>query len=343
MTHISEDRVQRGEETLQPRFSRYTSASTTEVRSMLMCSSSLGAHRVFAGEAGLRCTLAAWLLQPKRLAITASASGDAHVWSVDLQVTEDPIFRLAHGSPVFAARLATTSGLALTASRDGTVKIWSVFSCCHPVSEWCCDKGIVCLDADLDRDRLLTSSVDGACRLWALASGELLRTFLQENSPLSVVLAPCPDGTAQDFTALSGSWPALKADFTAGRVVFARGGAAVIHDCGAGAVGEPSRKEPIVLRHLSKVTCVALDAAQRLVVTGSRDRTAAIWSFDAHCGRRLCTFDVTKGGPVTAVALDPAGIILTGSRDGIVRVWSLDGHLLGTHSHQGCVTDVGFG
>lgn len=328
-----------------PLFARCTSASMLEVRSMLMCSSSSGAHQVFAGEPGLRCAIAALLLQPKRLAITASASGDAHVWSVDAHAREEePILRLAHGSPVFAARLAATSGLALTASRDGTVKSWAVFCRCHLVSEWRCDTGIVCLDADLAEDRLLTSSIDGVCRLWALASGELLRTFLQESSPLSVVLAPCPSGAAQEFTALSGSWPALRADFTAGRAVFARGGAAVIHDCCTGAVGQPSEQAPIVLRHVSKVTCIALDAAQGLVVTGSRDRTAAIWSFDAHCGRRLCTFDVTKGGPVTAVALDAAGDrILTGSRDGVVRLWSLDGHQLGSLSHQGCVTDVGFG
>jgi eukaryotic-like serine/threonine-protein kinase len=73
--------------------------------------------------------------------------------------------------------------------------------------------------------------------------------------------------------------------------------------------------------HSGAVLSVAFSPDERLAMTGSRDRTARIWSMPE--GRPLAVL-AGHEGPLTAVAFHPAGrLAASSSNDGTIRLWDV--------------------
>lgn len=82
----------------------------------------------------------------------------------------------------------------------------------------------------------------------------------------------------------------------------------------------------------------AAETATGVLVTGSDDATARLWSED---GTLVTAFD--HGDAVRAAAVAPAAdgaVVATGSNDGVVTVWTVDGEVLAKAEHDDDVTDV---
>ncbi|KAK3603040.1 hypothetical protein CHS0354_037788 [Potamilus streckersoni] len=72
--------------------------------------------------------------------------------------------------------------------------------------------------------------------------------------------------------------------------------------------------------HQRRVNSCASDISGKLLVTGSWDCTAKVWSVDK--GEQLCFFRV--GSPVNCVSFHPEGhLIVTGSWDSSLRIWDV--------------------
>ena len=82
------------------------------------------------------------------------------------------------------------------------------------------------------------------------------------------------------------------------------------------------RLPTIEFAHGGPVLSVAFHPTQAKILTGSRDNTARIWSFD---GTLLKTLRGHRGAVSTAAFVPPEGkTVVTGSFDSTVRVWILD-------------------
>jgi len=88
------------------------------------------------------------------------------------------------------------------------------------------------------------------------------------------------------------------------------------------AMAQESLPDQAVLRltgHADGVRSVAWSPDGRTLLTGSRDRTAALW--DAATGERIRVLEGHDGG-VTSVAFSPDGKrVLSGSQDKTVALW----------------------
>ena len=84
--------------------------------------------------------------------------------------------------------------------------------------------------------------------------------------------------------------------------------------------------------HLEYVTSVAFSPDGTRILTGSKDKTARLWSIE---GEQMAVFS-GHGDAVTSVAFSPDGTrILTGSWDDTARLWSLEGEELAVFSGHG--------
>ncbi|MBI4618049.1 MAG: protein kinase [Planctomycetes bacterium] len=92
--------------------------------------------------------------------------------------------------------------------------------------------------------------------------------------------------------------------------------------------------------HEGLVVAVAGSREGDLVATASLDGTAGVW--DARTGERRLALPSGRG-PVTAVALSPAGDLLATGAAGELRLWRLpDGNLAAAHETPGDVTALAF-
>jgi WD40 repeat protein len=77
--------------------------------------------------------------------------------------------------------------------------------------------------------------------------------------------------------------------------------------------------------HTLEVTSVAFHPSKNLLATGSKDRTAKLWSFHPDGSNPVCTDTANVNGhtgEVTSVAFNPRGNLLaTGSRDCTAKLW----------------------
>jgi WD40 repeat protein len=183
---------------------------------------------------------------------------------------------------------------------------------------------------------VVTSSEDGTVKLWDVASGRLIRTFLGHVSWVSAVA-----GTRDGRWILTGSFDrsAKLWDPKTGRIVRSLEGhsgwinAVAILPNGRSAVTASDDKtariwdvetgccKRILQGHLQSVKAVAFSPSGRLVATGSEDATARIWNVESG---DLVASLVGHNGSVTAVAFDPSDrYVLTGSEDRTARLWEV--------------------
>jgi WD40 repeat protein len=177
--------------------------------------------------------------------------------------------------------------------------------------------------------------VQGAFKLWDLASGREIRAFKGHSEEVGEV-AISPDGRA----ALSASWNTLKLwDLATGREIREfKGHSGPVYSVAISPDGRAalsgSRDNTLKLwdlatgreirefkGHSSWVTSVAILPDGKTALSGSNDNTLKLW--DLATGREIREF---KGhsGPVYSVAILPDGrAALSGSRDNTLKLWDL--------------------
>lgn len=181
----------------------------------------------------------------------------------------------------------------VTAGHDGTARIYSVRGATGLVIR---DPGHVIHSADLDPEEkvVLTSSEDGAARLWDAADGRLLRELRGHDGPV-LSAAFSPDGARIATASL---------DATV-RIWSARG------DAPAAVLG----------RHESGITSVAWTPDGSAVVTASQlDATVRIWPVRGGAPRV-----VKVAGGVFRASVTPDGLrLLVGEENGPLHVYRFD-------------------
>jgi WD40 repeat protein len=152
-----------------------------------------------------------------------------------------------------------------------------------------------------DGKRLATGGYDGAIKIWAFDSGELLRAIVGHTGA-SVAFSPdgawIASGSEKNNVAI---WDAIS--------------------------GQPFR-QPFV-GHNGWVTSVAFMPDGKTIVSASFDKTIKIW--DVASGTVLRTL-IGHSDDVVSVAISPDGQrIVSGSHDGTVRIWNAStGELIST-------------
>jgi WD40 repeat protein/uncharacterized caspase-like protein len=234
---------------------------------------------------------------------------------------------------------------------------------------------------------LIGSSGDPAARLWDISSGQEIRTFgghavvvnsvaFSPNGSLLLTGGGEDNGTAPLWDLPSGRemrrFVGHKARVQA--VAFSRDGRFVLTGGGSGMGTRESTIDPTATLwdvssgqevrrfegHMLEVQAVAFSPDDRLVLTGSRDGTARLWTLSGREIRRFEGDDPRSdgrtargvgpaggpgGGAVSAVAFSPDGhFILIGGGGKTVRLWNIssgeESRSLAGHSRE--VTSVAF-
>jgi WD40 repeat protein len=215
--------------------------------------------------------------------------------------------------------------------------------------------------------RLVASgSNDNMVKLWDVATGREMRTFVGHSQPVKAV-AFSPDG---NYLASGSDDATLKLwDVTTGKAVRSFTGhsygvtaVAFSHDGryllsgadafeptkGAGAVGQVKMWEVSSGRavrtfsgHSGRVNTVAFSPDGRLALSGGDDRRVKLW--DLAAGQEVRSF-LHHDGPVEAVAFSPDGrLALSGGKDKTMRLWEVaTARELRSFAHPNGVTSVAF-
>jgi len=169
-----------------------------------------------------------------------------------------------------------------------------------------------------DGTRLLTGSWDRTAKLWDVATGSCIRTFIGHiSSVMSVAFSP--DGTR----ILTGSLDGM-------------GGIAKLWDVATGVCIRTYSE------HTDMVSSVAFSPDGACVLTGSDDGTAKLW--DVATGSCIRTFAGHAGG-IWSVAFSPDGThVLTGGNDWEAKIWDVaTGSCIRTFiGHASYVSSVAF-
>ncbi|MEN8150838.1 MAG: serine/threonine-protein kinase, partial [Planctomycetota bacterium] len=239
--------------------------------------------------------------------VTASRSGEAHVW-------RDDGTRIAtlsgHTDTVADVAVSPTGDRILTVSRDGTARLWS------PSGEAIAvlldhDAGVHRAAFSPDGRRFLTGAEDGVAILWS-ASGEFLARLAGHDQRVNdVAFSPTGDRIA------------LASDD--GRVSLWSGEGKRLATLGA---------------HSAEVLSVAFNPGGDRVASTSADGTVRIWETDEV---EVALFR-GHGDEVESAAFSPDGTrVLTASDDGTARLWHSDGRPIAVlPGHESYLTVAAF-
>lgn len=200
-----------------------------------------------------------------------------------------------------------------------------------------------------DGRRVLSGSYDSTLKLWDVASGRLLRTFVGHTewvkavafSPVgNDILSGGGDKTLKLWDTSTGQ---LRRSFTGhsdavNAVVFSRNGSEMLSGSSDKTLKLWDVSSGQLLRtfkgHLDSVDAVAFSPDGSKILSGGADKTLKLW--DASSGRLLRTF-AGHSESVVSVAFSPDGRqLLSGSGDKTVRLWdavtgerlrTLEGHV----------------
>jgi WD40 repeat protein len=271
-----------------------------------------------------------------------TAGGDqAYLWSIDQELARVASFR-PHGA-VASASFSPDGRYVVTAGQKGAVKVWdTTASAATVVLKWDAAHGGRPVRSAVFSPRVadgapwhvLTAGDDAVARLWEVDvdAGEprCVASFAGHGGPLNQAKFS-PDA----------QWIVTASD----------DGTAAIWN-----VAQGEDQQPIVLRGHSRAVLSAtfapgsaVDASRDMVVTGSDDNRALVWSLDYE-QRTASIWSELSGGHtsgITSVACSPDGRrVLTGGRDHLTRLWITEPgtsrEVLTLTYHQGEVTAVAF-
>jgi WD40 repeat protein/serine/threonine protein kinase len=221
---------------------------------------------------------------------------------------------------------------------------------------------VLTLACSPDGKLVVTGTEDGTVQLWDAAAGKPVGTPLRHQDRVMAVafssdgrkvLTGSWDKTACVWDVTTGQAVTLEHPYEVWAVAFSRDGKTVLTGNGEPFMGRerPHRGEARlweadtgkllqVLPHEDRVYSVAFGGDDRVVATGSSDKTARLW--DATTGNLLHT--LPHQGRVWAVTFSPDYTkILTGGFDKTARVWDVaSGKPLLTLPHTGAVWAAAF-
>jgi WD40 repeat protein len=266
-------------------------------------------------------------LQAAKLDPTPAAEDTLRTALIDSRVRK--IFRAGRG-PVNAAAYSPDGSKVVTASEDGTARVFRVRDGSLLAT---LRHGASVTDATFSRDGrwIVTSSRDRTARLWT-ASGRAIRTFRHDGAVLDVALSPdtktlvtlADDATLHVWSLSGGGRSFVFNDVPGNRLALSRDGtrAAVVGADRYARVYSLSGERPLGdLPHQGLVRSAAFGRSSELLVTGSADKLARVWSLT-----RLSLADELRGhqGQVVDVAVGPLGqFVATASLDGTAAIWNI--------------------
>jgi WD40 repeat protein len=258
--------------------------------------------------------------------LTGSDDGTAKLWSIEGK----PIQSFPHQNQkaITSVAFSPDGKNILTGSVDGTAKLWSIDGqLIHLFIHHTFQKRTIVVYGvafSPDGKNILTAGEDEAVKLWSI-DGELVHTFVNEaqkryeNSFTSVTFSP------NNKTILAGSFDNSAKLWS--RDITCRGDRCLASDGSQGG-GQLLHR----FRHrLGRVWSVAFSPDNKIILTGSDDKTAKLWinsiGFD-DSGNLLQTLQGHKSAISTvAFSLDGKSI-LTGSPDTTAKLWGIDERLV---------------
>ena len=239
-----------------------------------------------------------------------------------------------HKGAMTAVACHTTSSLLVSACEDHSIKLWNVEDGSYRGEIRGYPALVMCLCISPDGTQLYAGARDNLIKVWSLAGLADGKTELCSRGCLLRDLVGHTDWvTSLDISGeleLEGGGEGEGEGKGMGRIV-----ASCSNDCTARLYSYRNGSCLRILKfHTGSVNAISISPDCKLVITGSSDRTAILWS--TITGELLHKIEGHKNR-VTAVALcggadeddENDDIIVTGSADGELRLWSPKGVALG--------------
>lgn len=283
--------------------------------------------------------------------LVGSRDGLARLWSA---TSGQPLLGpFRHRAPVTALAFSPSGKWLATGSDDHTAYVWNAETGERSVPLQH-EARIRSVAFSADSGHLITTSADGTAAIWHTASGEAVCVPLRHLDTIgmgtfspdgSTVVTVSHDRTAVVWPLASGArfGTALLHDDSVTLVAFHPSGDTFVTASDDGKVRVWDTRSGLLLRTFvqdAPVLDLAISTDGTLLIAGSADGTARLWSWDSAGSPR---FILRHHDSVLAVAFTPDGRrILTGSADRTMRLWnSEDGRPLGPpYRHYGKVTSV---
>jgi WD40 repeat protein len=267
-----------------------------------------------------------------KLVATASADHTARLWRAD---SGTAIAVLHHEEAVNVVVFSPDGKVIATGDDGGIARLWRAdtgTAISPPLESY---GSVLRMAFSPDGKKLLTGSAEYDARLWSAETGALLRSPLRTGGVVDAV-GFSPDGTAlltAGVTTGARLWrsdPRVRLESPAPPWIKSRAGFSedpkrvVSFDGNAARIWWAETWEPASppLRHQAEVTTAAFSPNGKVVITGSKDRTAQLWRTDTGevIGARML-----HGDTIWRVGFTMDGkAALTGSKDGTARLWKPD-------------------
>jgi WD40 repeat protein len=268
---------------------------------------------------------------------TGEASGNIHLWSIDLK---QKLTLSGHGDWVRSLTFNVDGAKLVSTSSDQTIKVWDVVTgtCIQTLTSHTNRVYAAALSAD---DRWLVScGADCTIKVWNFATGDCLRTITgHQDSVWAVGFSDDPQiiiSSSRDRTVKLWHWETgeclqtIEGDFR--RVNFAKNFASMSLDrnhiifTGDDVIRifdiQTGNYLQTLEGHTAKILCLSLSPDKQLLASSSYDQTIRIW--DLATGQCRQVFD-QHTDIIRSVIFHPSGkLLLSGSDDRTICLWDLD-------------------